>query len=344
MSKILDADFNYISSQSLPFSDLQGKTILISGISGFIASYLTKLLLYLNDFYELEVNLIGVVRNEKRAKASFGNLLRRKDFKLIIKDISAPLKLNKVDIIIHAASISSPKYFKLYPIETLSPNVLGTMNLLKLAKDKKAELLFISSGGVYGETIGLTNETSYGYLDPLDSRSCYHEAKRMGETICKAWFNQYGVPIKIVRPFHVYGPGMNIHDGRAIADFIKDILKKRAIVLKSDGTTVRSFCYLADTIMGILTVLLKGETGQAYNISNDEARKSIREIAELIVKLYSRLNLQIKYIVRDSKDTYLTSRVLDNNPDISKLRALGWRPAFDLEEGFKRTIDSFIEK
>jgi nucleoside-diphosphate-sugar epimerase len=343
MDNILEQDFQYILDKNLPYYKLKNKTIIITGISGFIASYLAKTLLYLNDNLNLNINIVGVVRNKKRAEQRFGNLLKRKDFKLIIQDVSLPLSI-KADIIIHAASISSPKFFKLYPVDTLSPNVIGTYNMLKLAQKNNAELLFISTGGVYGETIGLTNETSFGYLDPLDLRSCYHEAKRMGETMCIAWVNQFKLTAKIVRLFHVYGPSMSINDGRAIADFIKDIIKKHEIVIKSDGATIRSFCYLADTVFGILTVLLKGKNGQAYNISNDKSRKSIGEIAQLIVDLYPSLNILIKYIIRNKNDNYLTSRVLDNNPDVSKLRHLGWHPSFSLEKGFKRTIDSFLYK
>ena len=160
--------------------------------------------------------------------------------RLLVQDVCEPVALDEpIHFIVHAASQASPKYYGTDPVGTLSANVLGTYHLLNLAATHRVEaFLFFSSGEVYGqvapERIPI-RETDYGYLDPTDVRSCYGESKRMGETMCVAWAHQFGVPAKIVRPFHTYGPGMRLDDGRVFADFVADIVHDRDIVLKSDG-------------------------------------------------------------------------------------------------------------
>jgi len=341
MNNILLQDFIYIAGSELPYEKLRNKTILISGAGGFLASYLVKSLLFISEIHNLNIKIIGVVRDRRKTEKILG---RDKNLKLIIQDICDPLNIKEdIHMIIHAASIASPKFFRDNPIGTLGANIFGTYNLLKLAGDKNVEnFLFFSSGGIYGETKGITTEKDYGYLDPLDSRSCYSESKRMGETMCNAWLSQKKTPIKIIRPFHIYGPGMDLTDGRAIADFITDVVNKKDIIMRSDGSSVRSFCYTADFTLGILYVLLKGSNGEAYNITNDKSRMSIRNLAEMIVKLFPDLKLKVISKHRENGDSYLISRVKDNNPDMSKLRSLGWKPFYNLKDGFKRTIESFL--
>jgi nucleoside-diphosphate-sugar epimerase len=343
MDDILLGDFRYINSYNLPFDRLRNKTILITGVSGFITTYLTKSLLSLNLEKNLNFKIIGIARDRDKVEARFGDLVKRNDFVIRFQDVCDPPNIEyKIDYIIHAASIASPKYFKDKPLETILPNTYGTNNYLKLAHKNNSEFLFFSTGGVYGETRGLTSEKSYGYLDPLDERSCYHESKRLGETLCMAWYREFGVKVKMIRPFHVYGPGMDIEDGRAIADFIKGIIGDREIVIKGDGLTRRSFCYMADFITGLYTVLLKGESGEAYNITNDRSIESVGNVAKLLVSLYKDLDIKLIYSQRNGEDKYLVSKVPENNPCILKLKKLGWQPLYSLTDGFRRTVDSFL--
>ena len=171
------------------------------------------------------------------------------------------------------------------------PNVIGTANLLERARSCGASsFLFFRSGEVYGalEAAAMpVPEDAYGKVDPTALRSCYAESKRMGEAMCAAWAGQHAVPARIVRPFHTYGPGMQLDDGRVCADFIADILAGRDISMKSDGSASRAFCYLADAVLGFFTVMLKGESGQAYNIGNEGAELSILELAERLLKAFS---------------------------------------------------------
>jgi len=261
-----------------------------------------------------------------------------------VQDVSAPIQLDLPHhFIIHAASQASPKYYGVDPVGTLSANVLGTMQLLELArKHPVISFLYFSSGEVYGETQCFpTKESDYGYVDPTAIRSCYAESKRMGENMCVSWHAQYQVPTKIVRPFHTYGPGMKLDDGRVYADFVRDIIENRPIVLKSSGDAIRAFCYLADATAGFFTVLLNGMNGMAYNVGNSQAEISIKNLAGLLVDLFPEKKLTVLTEIITNDNGYLQSPISRNCPDISRINALGWAPNTSLANGFKRTIESF---
>jgi nucleoside-diphosphate-sugar epimerase len=222
--------------------------------------------------------------------------------------------------------------------------MLGTYQLLELARKKKSQnFLFISSGEVYGvvhHEIQAIGENDYGLVDPTKVRSCYAEGKRVGENLCVNWSHQFEVPTKIVRPFHTYGPGLKLDDGRVYADFIADIVAQRDIVLKSSGAAVRSFCYVADAIRGFFTVMLKGKNAEAYNVGNLSEAHSVAELAEALVALYPERNIKVR---REARETsYLESPIPRNCPNVEKARALGWKPRYTIEEGFRKTIETYL--
>jgi nucleoside-diphosphate-sugar epimerase len=348
INQVVEDDLRTIISFPLDWDRFSRKTVLISGANGFIPAYLVETLLYLNDKKRRQkTRVVGVVRNKEKAYARFADYIKRDDFQLVVQDICQPISLNeKIDYIIHAASQASPKYYGKDPVGTLSANILGTYNLLELARVNNVEgFLFFSSGEVYGEVNDKQipiKEDSYGFVDPLDVRSCYAESKRMGENMCVSWYHQYAVPARIVRPFHTYGPGMDLQDGRVFADFVADIVNNRDILMKSDGSAVRAFCYLSDAICGFFTVLLKGINADAYNVGNDKGEISIASLADMLVKLYPEKGLKVIRSNAASQEGYIRSKISRNSPDISKANALGWRPNVSLQEGFARTIRSFI--
>jgi UDP-glucuronate decarboxylase len=231
------------------------------------------------------------------------------------------------------------------PVGTLNANVLGTINLIKLAQHHKVEsFLYFSSGEVYGEVKAEDvpiKEDTFGYINPALVRSCYGESKRMGENICVSYFTQYGVNAKMVRPFHTYGPGMLLDDGRVFADFVSNIVNKQNIVLNSDGSARRAFCYLTDATIGFLTILLNGENGEAYNMGNPHEEYSILELAKILVNAYPEFKLEVTLNTTTNTD-YLKSTITRNSPNIEKLKKLNWNPTVTVEEGFKRTISSFL--
>jgi UDP-glucuronate decarboxylase len=346
-NRIIQEDLARITSAGLPWTDFSGATVLVSGANGFLPAYLVETLLYLNEQGQAKpTKVLALVRSREKAEARFAHLAGRKDLQFLVQDVCEPVTVDgPVDYVIHAASQASPKFYGVDPVGTLSANTLGTHHLLGLARAKRARgFLFFSSGDVYGQVDPAgkpIREDAYGPVDPTDVRSCYGESKRLGETMCVCWAHQYQVPAKIVRPFHTYGPGMKLDDGRVFADFVADIVHNRDIVMKSDGSAVRPFCYLADAAVGYFTVLCKGATGQAYNVGNDRAEISVRDLAHLLVGLFPEKKLRVIQQEHQLAPGYLKSKVVRICPDLSKIRQLGWEPRTTVEQGFRRTIESF---
>ena len=346
---IIEEDLDRILSEgrSLPWERLEGKTVLVTGASGFLPAYMTETMLRLNERPGAKkTQVIALARNRERAEARFAAYRGREDLRLLVQDASdAPKVGGRVDYVIHAASQASPRYFLTDPVGTLMPNVLGTHHLLELARASKAEgFLFFSSGDVYGRVDPKhcpVDENAYGPLDPTDVRSCYGEGKRIGETMCACWAHQHGVPAKIVRVSHTYGPGMRLDDGRVFADFVADVVAGRDIVMKSDGRAMRAFCYLADATAGFFTALFNGTPGQAYNVGNDKAEISILELAETLVRLFPEKGLRVTRRPADPSSKNAPNPALRGSLDITKIAALGWQPHTTIEEGFRRTVRSF---
>lgn len=346
MNPVVAEDVRRILAEPLPWEALDGATVLVTGAAGFLAAYLVETLLALNDASDRGIRVLALVRDEARARVRFGHHLGRADLILRVGDASAPFEeVGPVDYVLHAASQASPKYYGVDPVGTLLPNAVGTYHLLELARAKGSRgFLYFSSGEVYGVLDPSdipTAEHQMGRLDPAAVRSCYGEGKRVGETLCVAYAHQHGVPTRIVRPFHTYGPGMALDDGRVFADFVADLVHGRDIVMKSEGRAIRPFCYLADATRGFFTALLAGADGQAYNVGNPAAEVSILSLAETLVGLFPEKRLAVVRKEREPGTEYLESPIPRNCPRIDKLGALGWRPEVGIAEGFGRTVRSF---
>lgn len=349
LNPIILEDLLTITTADLPWEEFDGKTVLISGGSGFLASYLVQSLLLIRRLRGLSINIECVVRNMESAKVRFQAWSGESDFNIFCHDISRPLPDNfpRADFIIHCASQASPKYYGSDPVGTLLANSIGTNNLLEHAlKSSALKFMFFSSGEVYGAPVReqkLVAEDDYGYLDPMKVRSCYAESKRIGETMCVAWGCQYNLQTVIVRPFHTYGPGMSLDDGRVFADFVADVVAGRSIVLRSNGLALRPFCYLSDASVGFFTALLRGEKSEAYNVGNPLAEISIKDLAITLSELLPERRVGVTVEFSDNK-SYMQSPVLRSCPSISKLEKLGWFPRVGIREGFSRTIRSFLNR
>jgi UDP-glucuronate decarboxylase len=345
---IVKADLDRIISTNLPWDNFKKKTILVTGGGGFLAAYLVKSLLTVSRRNELNIKVIVVARNVQRVTLRLSGFLGAGDLLVVHHDISQPIPIGfpRADVIVHSASQASPKYYGIDPVGTLLANTAGTMYLLEHAMKSKADkFLFFSSGEVYGipiEPDQLVGERDFGYLDPMNVRSCYAESKRIGETMCASWAQQYGLHTNVVRPFHTYGPGMALDDGRVFADFVADVVAKRDIVLKSDGSALRPFCYIADATIGFLTVMLSGAISEAYNVANPDAEISIKNLASIVAGLFPERCINTRFEVFESSDTYLKSPVSRSCPSVEKLKGLGWFPAIGISDGFRRTIQSFL--
>jgi len=340
-------DIAAILAVDLPWEQLSGHTVAVTGATGFLGGLLVQALLGLNNSSRLAqpVTVLALGRDGAKLRDRFGTQARLSTLKLITADLSRPAGLElRADYIIHAASQASPKYYRVDPVGTLAPNVIGTWHLLQQARAHGAQrFLFISSSEVYGRVEGASHlaETQLGVVDPTDVRSCYAESKRMGETMCLSWAHQFGLHVGVARPFHTYGPGLALDDGRVFADFVADVVNRRNIVMNSDGSARRAFCYASDAVRGIFHILLLGEPGGIYNVANPAADLSVFELATLLSTLIPAYRIGVK-CVEPQDGNYIPSPLARLLPDVRRLQATGWRATVPPAEGFLRMIESYL--
>jgi len=349
MNKIIKEDIcGIINSPIIDWERFRGKSVLITGANGMLPSYLVFTLLFLNNEKAMNVDIYAMARNDDKLKTAFNDYWEDNHFHPIIQDVSAPVSSDfHFDFIIHAASQASSKYFAYDPVGTLKANTIGTINTLDLAVRNKVEgYLFFSSGSVYGDYDGngsSITEDNYGRIDPLSVRNCYAISKVLGENACVSYYNQYGLPTKIVRIFHTMGPMVQLNDSRIFSDLCKNIVNRKDIVLHSDGSAMRAFCYAADAVVAYFKVLLDGEAATTYNVGGDETHEaSMRDLAEMLVALYPERNLKVVYDIDKLNAIYgkMRSSVSRKYPSLKRIYAMGWRQKYDIPSMFRRTIDS----
>jgi len=355
MNAILKSDLALIrdSIGSLE-SKFEDKRICITGGAGFLGYYFLNYFLDLNQRAFRQPCKVVCIDNFIRGLPDWMVKIRSADNLTIIEGDIAKVSLadyGSFDYIIHAASIASPTYYRRYPIETIDANVGGLKALLdyshkrKLSNSSIVSMLYFSSSEIYGnpnENNIPTSEDYNGNVSCTGPRACYDESKRLGETLCVAYNQVHGVPVKIVRPFNNYGPGLRIDDRRVISDFCRNVLNKEDIVLLSDGLATRTFCYIADAITGYLLALLSDHDGEAFNIGTEAPEISMEGVARLVIEVAEEtLNangLKVIKRVSDEKD-YLTDNPSRRCPRIQKARdMLGYSPVVDLKEGLRRSL------
>ena len=339
MNRVLEDDLKTIIAEDLSWEKLKNKTVMITGASGMVGSYMLYVLLMLNDEKHYGIKVDAVMRNVNKLPEEIRN---REDVNVVVADVTKDIPdVGDIDYIIHAASPASPLIMQNQPVETIAANTIGTFKTLELAKEKNAEgYLFISSREIYGqpdEGQEFFYENTYGFVDQLNPRSCYSEGKKAAETMCVCFHEEYGLNTKIARLAHTYGPGMSIYDGRVQADFVKNVYHNEDIVLKSEGTAVRTYTYIADAIAGMYRILLDSED-IVYNIGNEAGKVSIRDFAEILVSTYPERGLKLVFDIPEggTKGTApYTLGILSSE----KLRKLGWNPKYSVKDGFKRTLE-----
>lgn len=328
------------SEKSVPHIEkLSGKRIFITGAGGLICSSIVDFLIALNDerHYGIQVYVAG--RDADRINSRFGAYAGHDSFHFAKYDASAEIEgSTPYDYIIHGASNANPGAYQSRPVETMLTNIIGVSNILKYADEHKCgRVLYISSSEVYGQKTSREpyRENDYGYLDILNPRACYPSSKRAAETLCASYAKEHGVDFVVVRPGHVYGPTCTKNDNRASSQFPKDVISGKDIIMKTPGTQMRSYCYALDCATAILTVLINGKSGEAYNISNRSSLATIRDIAEAFAEAGNRKVL-FEGATEEEKASY---NLMDNSSlNAEKLEALGWQGVFDLKTGTARTL------
>ncbi len=350
MVDIWSSDIRDIAATNLPWHQFSGARILISGAGGFLGGYFARCLLSLHRLGKIEkpVQVVAMVRDVTTARNRLADIIDNPYLEVIEWDlrlISVPI-IGCCQYVIHAASKASPRLYGRDPVGTLLPNTLGTAVLLEALQKQSSDpkgFLFLSSSEIYGsvmEESGLS-ETDYGTVHPTSLRACYGESKRLGETLCVAWTQQYKTPTFIVRPFHTYGPGLQENDGRVFADFIFNVVRNENILMKSDGLARRAYCYASDAIAGFFTVLLSGEPAMPYNVANPDGEMSVFELAELIVSLCPEKRLVVERQLAFEDNGYLAGNFSRLVPNVSRLKALGWSPKVAPFQGFQRMLRAY---
>ena len=344
MNEIILEDLDFIINSGINWERFKDKTILITGSTGMLLSYTVYTFLRLNEINpDINVKIIAVVRNIDTAKLKFANFKDSKNLRLFRHELDSPINIEeKIDYIIHGASYASPHHFSSDPVSILKPNVIGTYYLLELAKSKKIkDLLFFSSGAVYGKSADIVSEKDYGYLDPIDIKSCYGESKRIAENMCICWGKQNNFSVKIVRPAHIYGPTMDIkNDSRVFANFTNFVVNNKDIILKSNGEIYRSFCYIADATVAFMKILTEGINGEAYNVGNDDEYMSVKNLAEIFISEFPKKKLKIIHNFQKKDENEDKDKMLMMS---TKVKDLGWKCEYQIKEGIRRTVKSYSD-
>jgi len=346
-SKTMEEDIKTIAEDLRGELDkLNNKTLLITGGSGFIGRYIVLMIDFMNK---------NTLENPCRVISVDNLITGAKEFvpesphiKMINHDVRFPLKIEEpIDFIVHAAGIASPFYYTKYPLETIEVGTLGTKNMLDLAKIKNVEsFIFFSSSEVYGDPdprFVPTPETYFGNVNCIGPRACYDESKRLGETLCMTYFRLFNLPVKIVRPFNVYGPGIKKDDYRALPNFIYNALKGNPLLVYGTGDHTRAFCYMNDAVTAFFKVLLSDYNGEVFNVGNSNEEISILDLANLIAEIFDH-KIKIKRISAPI-EAYASADPKRRCPDTTKIKGMfGHEPKVDLRTGLCRTIQWFKEE
>lgn len=339
-SEIYRTDLKNALNGIVNVQSLCHKSILITGATGLIGSFAADMLLFANKTENAKIEIYLLARDEKKLRERFALSMDEKRLHFVIQDVVNPLELDfTVDYIIHAAGDGYPAAFRKHPVETMTPALLGTYNLLQYAvKHEIQKFLYISSGEVYGKASGKLHaftEEEFGYLDSMNVRSCYPMAKRCAETLCVSFMAQYCVPAVVARLSHTYGACTSINDNRATVQFLKDAAEGRDIILHSRGNQMRSYTYVADSVSGIFTVLLNSANGEVYNIANAASRLTIAEFANILAdKAGVACKIQVPDETQLQEHTPIGYAVLAS----AKLEQLGWYGQYDIETGIENML------
>lgn len=336
-SRIYKQDLLDTINHVINIKNLSNSVILITGATGTIGSFLVDLLLKYNECFNGNIKVIVACRDIESARRLFKNV---EHLQFVEYDLYKPVEFKfSVDYIIHAAGNAHPNAFNGDPVGTIIGNINGTYNLLTYGKACNiCRFLYVSSGEVYGQSdvnLETIHENQGGYIDSVSSRASYPNSKRVTETLCASFYKEYGLDCVIARPCHTYGPCMTPNDNRASVQFIKNAIEGKKIILRSAGTQLRSYNYIADCASAILSILTTGKSAEAYNCVNPIAKATISDFAEIVGQI---TGSKVVYEIPTEVDIQNQSPILKQVLSGEKLEALGWKGKFSLMDGITHTI------
>lgn len=339
------SDLDEVIDHLPELGELGGKSVLVTGAAGLICSAVVDVLFRYNDTHNTQIHIFAAGRCMEKISGRFGERINRLDFSFVQFDASKTDNDLQVhaDYIIHGAGNAFPDMIMKEPVETMLSNFLGINYLLEYAKAQSAKrILFISSSEIYEKKDGEQpyGEHEYGYIDLLNPRNAYSVGKRAAETLCASYAAEYGIESVIVRPGHIYGPTASPQDNRVSSAWAHMAARGEDIVIKSDGAQLRSYCYCLDCASAILTVLIKGVGGRAYNISNPDSIITIRKMAELLASTAG-VKLKAKFPTKAEKKGF--NPMSNSSLDSKELLMLGWRGLFNAERGLSHTVEILRE-
>ena len=344
-SKLWISDLDETIDTLPELNELDGKTVMVTGCTGLICSAVVDVLIRWNETQNGKITILAAGRSESKVTERFVPYSQEPWFRFVSYDASSTdnnLTL-PCDYIIHGASNASPNKIVKEPVETMMSNFVGIKYLFDYAKRMESKrLLYISSSEVYGRKANNTPSKidEYGWIDLLNPRNSYSIGKCAAETLCASYFDEYGVESVIVRPGHIYGPTAVESDNRVSSAWAYDVAHGKDIVMKSDGTQIRSYCYCLDSASAILKVLLKGEPVNAYNISNPDSIINIREMAEILARS---AGVELKMELPTEAEKKGFNPMSNSSLDSTEILALGWNGLFDAERGFSHTVEILKE-
>ncbi|MBQ6475562.1 MAG: NAD-dependent epimerase/dehydratase family protein [Clostridia bacterium] len=341
-NKLYQEDLEAVASLVLPWEKLNGKRILLSGASGLIGSCLVDVLMTHCRMAKTDQTIYALGRNPEKLYARFSAWRDDPRLRFVTQDINTPMTDDvpmDADLILHLASNTHPIQYATDPVGTIMTNVIGLKNMLDLAvRSGTRRFLFASSNEIYGENRGdieCFHEGYLGYIDCNTLRAGYPESKRCGEALCQAYRRQYGLDVVIPRFTRSYGPTMIQTDSKAISQFIKKAVAGEEIILKSAGTQYYSYTYVMDAVSGLLTVLLCGEDGAAYNIADAGSDIMLKDVAQILAE---EAGTHVVFELPDAVEAAGYSKATKARLDGSKIKMIGWKPRFEIREGLQRTV------
>ena len=342
MKDVLEEDFDKITKRDISWDALRNSSFVITGATGLIGSLIVKYLLYANRTMNFGAKIYAVVRNVEKADKIFAEE-KTDALTYVVADLTKE-KVNcegDCDYIVHAAAVTASKVMVSDPVGTICTSIDGTEKMLQLAVEKKAKaFIYISSMEIYGQPTvgGKTAEKDLGYVDIENVRSCYPEGKRMCECLCTAYAAQYGVNVISARLAQTFGAGILPTENRVFAQFARSVMRGENIVLHTTGESEGNYVYTADAIAAIMTLLVKGKAGEAYNIANEDSHITIRNMAELVAREIAGEKIQVVIDIPEDSVSLGYAPPVKMWLDASKIRELGWKPEIGLVEAYKRMI------